>query len=89
MMWPPGTMEGPGGAGTDSNGKESAVLILSRKVDEDILIGGLVTVRVVEIRGDKVRLGIDAPPQVTVDRREVWESKKRGIKNRKNEKQGS
>ena len=54
------------------------MLILSRKVDEDILIGGLVTVRVVEIRGDKVRLGIDAPPQVPVYREEIYLARQLG-----------
>ena len=54
------------------------MLILSRKLDEDIVIGGVVTIRVVEIRGDKVRLGVDAPRGVAVDRREVWEAKKAG-----------
>lgn len=48
------------------------MLVLSRKIDEDIIIDDRITVRVVEIRGDKVRLGIDAPADVPVHRREVW-----------------
>ncbi len=47
------------------------MLVLSRKVDEDILIGDDIWVRVVEIRGDKVRLGIEAPKEMRVDRSEV------------------
>ena len=48
------------------------MLVLSRHRDEQIVInGGEIVVTVVEIRGDKVRLGIDAPQDVTVHRREV------------------
>lgn len=53
------------------------MLVLSRKFGEEILIGGDVRVTVVAIRGDKVRLGIEAPKDVPVNRREVWESKER------------
>lgn len=52
------------------------MLILARKQEEDLIIGQPgqeVIVRVVEIRGDKVRLGIEAPRDVPVHRREVWE----------------
>lgn len=51
------------------------MLVLSRKRDEDVMIGMIgdeITVKVLEIRGDKVRLGIEAPPHVAVHRREVW-----------------
>jgi carbon storage regulator len=47
------------------------MLVLSRKRGELIQIGDNVFVEVVEVRGDKVRLGITAPPEVRVDRREV------------------
>lgn len=48
------------------------MLVLSRKKSERIFVdGGLIVVTVVEIRGDKVRLGISAPPQITVHRNEV------------------
>ena len=47
-------------------------MVLSRKQDEQIVIGDDVTVTVVEIRGDKVRLGIDAPKGVPVHRKEIW-----------------
>lgn len=52
------------------------MLVLSRKTYEVIVIEGGIEVTVVEIRGDKVRLGITAPPHVTVDRKEIYESKR-------------
>lgn len=48
------------------------MLVLTRKKDEVITIGDDIRVMVVEIRGDKVRLGIDAPKYVAVHRQEVW-----------------
>ena len=50
------------------------MLILSRKKDECIVINDNITVMVVDIRGDKVRLGIDSPIEVPVHRKEVWDS---------------
>ncbi len=50
------------------------MLVLSRKKNECIIIDDHITVTVVEIRGDKVRLGIDAPKEITVHRREVYEA---------------
>lgn len=50
------------------------MLVLSRKKNESIVIGGVVTITVVEIRGDKVRLGIEAPKEVDVHRKEVQEA---------------
>jgi carbon storage regulator len=50
------------------------MLVLSRKKDESIIINDHIRVTVVEIRGDKVRLGIDAPKEVSVHRREVYEA---------------
>ena len=47
------------------------MLVLSRKKDEQIVIGDDVTVMVVAIEGDKVRLGIDAPHDIPVHRKEV------------------
>ena len=47
------------------------MLCLSRKITESIVIGGNVTITIIEIRGDKVRIGIDAPRDVTVHREEV------------------
>ena len=50
------------------------MLVLSRKKDESIIINDHITVTVVEIRGDKVRLGIDAPKEISVHRREVYDA---------------
>lgn len=50
------------------------MLVLTRKKDETIVIGDVVKVTVVEIRGDKVRLGIDAPREIAVHRQEVQEA---------------
>lgn len=48
------------------------MLILSRKIDERIIIGGgAIKITVVDVRGDNVRLGIEAPPGVVIDREEV------------------
>ena len=52
------------------------MLVLSRKTNEQILIGSDITVTVTEIKGDKVRIGVDAPKSVPVDRREVAEKKR-------------
>jgi carbon storage regulator len=49
----------------------SFMLVLSRKKDETIVINGSIKVTIVEIRGDKVRLGIEAPRDVVVHRQEV------------------
>lgn len=53
------------------------MLVLSRKKDEKIVIGDNITLMVIEIRGDKVRLGIDAPKDVSVHREEVYNAIKR------------
>lgn len=50
------------------------MLVLSRKVNERIRIGDTVTITLIEIRGDKIRLGIEAPAHVAVHRQEVWEA---------------
>ena len=50
------------------------MLVLSRKLNEEILIGDDIVITVVDIRGDKIRLGIDAPLTVPVHRREVYEA---------------
>ena len=54
------------------------MLVLSRKKDESIVINDNITIVVVEIRGDKVRLGVEAPKDVPVHRREVFEAIARG-----------
>lgn len=50
------------------------MLVLSRKKNESIVIDGRIVVTVVEIKGDKVRLGIAAPAEVPVHRSEVFEA---------------
>jgi len=50
------------------------MLILSRKVDEKIVIGEDISVSVIEIRGDQVRIGVDAPKTVKVFRKEVFDA---------------
>jgi carbon storage regulator len=50
------------------------MLVLSRQRDESIVIGDNVVVTIVDIRGDKVRLGIQAPGEVPVHRQEVFEA---------------
>ena len=50
------------------------MLVLSRQRDETIMIGDDVQITVVDIRGDKVRLGITAPPEIPVHRKEVYEA---------------
>ena len=53
------------------------MLVLSRQRDETIMIGDDVEITVVDIRGDKVRLGITAPRHIQVHRKEVYEAIKR------------
>lgn len=50
------------------------MLVLSRQRDETIIIGDNIQVTVVDIRGEKVRLGIAAPPHIPVHRKEVYEA---------------
>ncbi len=50
------------------------MLVLSRRTDEQIIIGDDVVITVIEIRGDKVRLGITAPNDVSVHREEVYQA---------------
>jgi carbon storage regulator len=48
------------------------VLVLTRRANQSIVIGDDVTITVLEVRGDQVRIGITAPRAVTVHREEVW-----------------
>ncbi len=50
------------------------MLILSRKLNEKIMIGDDICVSIIEIRGDQVKLGVDAPRSVKVFRREVFDA---------------
>jgi carbon storage regulator len=53
------------------------MLVLSRQRDETIMIGDNIEVTVVDIRGDKVRLGINAPKEISVHRKEVYDAIRR------------
>ena len=53
------------------------MLVLSRQRDETIIIGDDIELTVVDIRGDKVRIGIKAPPQIPVHRKEVYDAIRR------------
>jgi carbon storage regulator len=53
------------------------MLVLSRQRDESIIIGDNVVVTIVDIRGDKVRLGIEAPCEIPVHRQEVYDAIRR------------
>ena len=57
--------------------RNETMLVLSRKKNESIVINNDITIVVVEIRGDKVRLGVEAPKEVPVHRREVYDAIKR------------
>jgi carbon storage regulator len=50
------------------------MLVLSRQKDESIMIGDDVEITIVDVRGDKVRLGITAPKHIAVHRKEVYEA---------------
>ena len=50
------------------------MLVLSRKQDEKIVIGDNISLMVISIQGDKVRLGIEAPKDVSIHRQEVYEA---------------
>lgn len=59
------------------------MLVLSRLLGEKIVVGdGLITFTVVDIRGDKVRIGIDAPKDIPVHRQEVYDAiqREKGVK---------
>lgn len=50
------------------------MLVLSRQKDESIMIGDDVEITIVDVRGDKVRLGINAPRSVSVHRKEIYDA---------------
>jgi carbon storage regulator len=60
-----------------SAGRSLNMLVLSRQRDETIMIGDNIEVTVVDIRGDKVRLGINAPKEISVHRKEVYDAIRR------------
>jgi len=61
------------------------MLVLSRQKDESIMIGDDVEITIVDVRGDKVRLGITAPKEIPVHRREVYEAIQREKSEKKKE----
>jgi carbon storage regulator len=64
------------------------MLVLSRQKDESIMIGDNVEITIVDVRGDKVRLGIAAPKEIPVHRKEVYEAIQREkSEQKKNQKQ--
>lgn len=61
--------------------KEDFMLVLSRQSDETIIIGDNIRITIVEVRGDKVRIGIDAPRDVAVHRQEIYDAIRRDAEN--------
>jgi carbon storage regulator len=57
-----------------TNKKEFTMLVLSRQKDESIMIGDEVEITIVDVRGDKVRLGITAPKSIPVHREEIYDA---------------
>ena len=62
----------------DESIKEGPVLILTRRIGESVLIGDDVSVKVLGINGNQVRVGIDAPKHIAVHREEIYERIKAG-----------
>jgi carbon storage regulator len=62
------------------------MLVLSRQKDESIIIGDDIEITIVDVRGDKVRLGINAPKEISVHRREVYEAIQREKEQKKQQK---
>jgi len=60
------------------------MLVLSRQKDESIIIGDDVEITIVDVRGDKVRLGINAPRSISVHRKEIYEAIQREKETRDN-----
>ncbi len=65
--------------------KELNMLVLSRQKDESIIIGDDVEITIVDVRGDKVRLGISAPRSISVHRKEIYEAIQREKKQKAKE----
>jgi carbon storage regulator CsrA len=55
------------------NKKESMMLILTRKIGETLMVGDNVTVKVLSVKGNQIRLGVEAPRNISVHREEVYE----------------
>jgi carbon storage regulator len=77
LQWALGSKMGPAAAIRATSRRNKPMLVLSRKKNESIVINNDITIVVVEIRGDKVRLGVEAPKEVPVHRREVYDAIRR------------
>lgn len=60
------------------------MIVMSRMPKESLMINDDIEVTIVEIKGDRVRIAIDAPKNIIVHRKEVWEAIKKGIPQKKN-----
>jgi carbon storage regulator len=60
------------------------MLVLSRQRDQSIMIGDDIEITIVDVRGDKVRVGINAPRQVSVHRKEVYDAIRRETESARN-----
>jgi carbon storage regulator len=65
------------------------MLVLSRQKDESIMVGDEVEITIVDVRGDKVRLGISAPRSIAVHRKEVYEAIQREKEEQEQEQENS
>jgi carbon storage regulator len=52
------------------------MLVLTRKVGQEIIIGDKIRITVSQVKGDRVRIGIDAPSDISVDRQEIHERRR-------------
>lgn len=59
------------------------MLILTRRPNESIRLGSRIRITVLGFKGNQVRIGIEAPPDVTIDREEIWERKQLEVRARK------
>jgi carbon storage regulator len=64
------------------------MLVLSRQCDQAIVIGDSIRITIIDVRGDKVRLGIDAPRDIAVHREEVYDAIQRQLNDKEAEATG-
>ena len=64
------------------------MLVLSRQCDQAIVIGDSIRITIIDVRGDKVRLGIDAPRDIAVHREEVYDAIQRELNDKEAEATG-
>lgn len=63
------------------------MIVITRQKDESIMIGDKVEISIIDVRGDKVRLGISCPRSISIHRKEIWEAMQREKKKKENEKE--